>query len=59
MRRLFAFLGILLVLVLALTLLWQVYLRHQEADPDVRDEPATVRLDVTKESAVIFAGVLR
>lgn len=59
MRRLLAFLGIVLLLVLATTLLWQVYLHHHEADPYERDEPATVRLDVTKESAVKFAGVLR
>ena len=59
MRRLLAFLGIALLLVLAMTLLWQVYLHHQEADPYDRDEPATVRLDVPKESAVKFAGVMR
>jgi hypothetical protein len=59
MRRLLAFLGIIVLLVLATTLLWQVYVHHQEADPYDRDEPATVRLDVIKESAVNFAGVLR
>jgi type II secretory pathway component PulM len=58
-RRAVAFLGIVLLLVLAMTLLWQVYEHHREADPYERDEPATVRLDVMKESAVNFAGVLR
>jgi hypothetical protein len=33
-RRLIAFLAILLIIGLVLTLLWEVYLHHEEANPD-------------------------
>jgi hypothetical protein len=44
-RRVVSLLGILVLLALAATLLWQVYLHHREADPDEREESSTVRLE--------------
>jgi hypothetical protein len=43
-RRIAALVGIVALVVLATTLLWQVYLHHAEDDPDRGDEPATVHL---------------
>lgn len=34
MRRLFAILGMLLVVAIAFTLVWRVYLHHRAADSD-------------------------
>jgi hypothetical protein len=44
-RRIAALAGIVVVIALALTLLWRVYLHHEQADPYAREEPVTVRLD--------------
>ena len=44
-RRIAALAGIVIVIALALSLLWRVYLHHQQADPYDRDEPVTVELD--------------
>lgn len=43
-RRFGAMIGIVLVLALALTLLWRVYLHHEQAH-EVEDEPAVVSVD--------------
>jgi hypothetical protein len=45
-RRIASLAGILVLIALALTLLWRVYLHHQQADPYDRDEPVTVELDI-------------
>ena len=42
-RRVVSFLGILVLLALAATLLWQVYVHHREADPDEREGSVIVR----------------
>lgn len=55
-RRLSSFLGIMILLALALTLLWQVYDHHRQADPYERDaEPISVPLDTSAGQAVKFA----
>lgn len=45
-RRIAALFAFLALLVLALTLLWQVYVHHNQADPYEREEAVTVQLDV-------------
>jgi hypothetical protein len=54
-RRIASLVGILVLIALALTLLWRVYLHHEQADPYERDEPVTVRLDVPASAAVKIA----
>ena len=43
-RRLASLAGIVVLIALALTLLWRVYLHHHQADPYEREEPVTVEL---------------
>ncbi|HEX8618090.1 MAG TPA: hypothetical protein VF911_10940 [Thermoanaerobaculia bacterium] len=43
-RRIFALFGFFLVLALAVTLLYRVYLHHTQAEP-YEDETAVVRLE--------------
>jgi hypothetical protein len=57
-RRLISLLGILLLLALALTLLCQVYVHHEEAGPYQPDEPVSVRLDTPARQLVKFADRL-
>lgn len=52
-RRIAALIGIVVLIGLALTLLWRVYVHHREADPDEREEAVTVsigrpRFDIRK-----------
>lgn len=44
LRRIASLAGILLLIALALTLLWQVYLHHSQADPYDREDSVTVEL---------------
>ncbi len=57
-RRIAALLGFLALVVLALTLLWRVYVHHHQTDPYDREEAVTVRLDVSGPSDVKFASRL-
>lgn len=54
-RRIAALLGFFALLLLALTLLWRVYVHHHQADPYEREEAVTVRLDVRDPAHVKFA----
>lgn len=44
LRRIASLAGIVALIALALTLLWQVYLHHSQADPYDREEAVTVEL---------------
>jgi hypothetical protein len=57
-RRIASLAGMVVLIALALTLLWRVYLHHQQADPYDRDEPVTVDLDVPWRNSVKFAKYL-
>ena len=59
-RRVAAFLGLLAVIALALTLLYRVYLHHSRTQPYV-DEPAgsIAALDVQPAANVKFASLIR
>ena len=43
-RRIASLAGIVVLLALAATLLWQVYVHHHQADPYDREEPASVEV---------------
>ena len=43
-RRMASLAGIILLIALALTLLWQVYLHHSRSDPYDREDSVTVQL---------------
>jgi hypothetical protein len=43
-RRLLATIGLVVLLALAMTLLWRVYVHHTRAEPYERDEPVIVSL---------------
>lgn len=58
-RRLAALLGFLALVLLALTLLWRVYVHHHQTDPYDREEAVTVRLDASGANDVKFASQLR
>ena len=58
-RRITALLAFFALILLALTLLWRVYVHHNQADPYDREEAVTVSLDVSAASFVKFAGDLR
>jgi hypothetical protein len=45
-RRIAALLAFFALVLLALTLLWRVYVHHNEADPYDREQAVTVSLDV-------------
>jgi hypothetical protein len=45
-RRIFALFGFFLVLALAVTLLYRVYIHHIEAEPYEQEESAVVQLEV-------------
>ena len=57
-RRLAALFAFVALVALALTLLWRVYVHHDEADPYDRQDALTVRLDVPAATSVKFAGNL-
>jgi len=57
-RRIAALAGIVLLLALALSLLWRVYLHHRQANPYEREEPVTVRLDAPSSTFVKIANDL-
>ncbi|HVE70697.1 MAG TPA: hypothetical protein VNI54_04955 [Thermoanaerobaculia bacterium] len=57
-RRIAALAGIVVLIALALSLLWRVYLHHQQADPYSREEPVTVELDVPGSTIVKIANRL-
>lgn len=48
MRRILALLGFFIVLALAATLLYRVYMHHTESTPYAEDEPAVVSLSAKK-----------
>ncbi len=50
-RRIAALAGFILLIALAVTLLWRVYVHHVQADPYERDEAVTVRLESTAPAA--------
>lgn len=52
-RRIASLAGIVVLIALALTLLWRVYLHHEQADPYDRDEPVTVELGRTFHDSTI------
>lgn len=54
LRRMASLAGILLLIALALTLLWQVYLHHSQADPYDRERSVTVE---TPEPRKIYERV--
>jgi hypothetical protein len=61
MRRLAALAGILILLVLALTLLWRVYLHHIRVNPDetgLTDLATGARLGATRAPAVWNSSVI-
>ena len=59
-RRIAALFGFFVVLVLALTLLYRVYLHHSQAEPYVEEnEGATVRLDAPTAAYVKIASRTR
>lgn len=57
-RRIAALLGFFALVLLALTLLWRVYVHHHQADPYEREEAVTVRMDVPVSIHVKFASRL-
>ena len=54
-RRIAALAGIIVIIALAMSLLWRVYLHHQQADPYSREEPVSVELDVPGSAIVKIA----
>jgi hypothetical protein len=57
-RRIAALLAFFALVLLALTLLWRVYVHHNQTDPYEREEPVTVRLDVCDPAHVKIASHL-
>ena len=57
-RRIAALAGIIVLLALALSLLWRVYVHHRQANPYERDEPVTVELNVPASTFVKIASDL-
>ena len=58
-RRISALLAFFALILLALTLLWRVYVHHDQADPYDREEAVTVGLDVRDPAHVKIAYPLR
>jgi hypothetical protein len=58
-RRIAALLAFFALVLLALTLLWRVYVHHNEADPYDREQAVTVRLDVPDARFVKITPRLR
>ena len=57
-RRITALLAFFALILLALTLLWRVYLHHNQADPYDRENAVTVHLDVPSSTFVKIASGL-
>lgn len=57
-RRIASAIGIVLLIGLALTLLWRVYVHHRQADPYEREGPVTVSLDETASTFVKITAQL-
>ncbi|HET8773622.1 MAG TPA: hypothetical protein VFP80_07520 [Thermoanaerobaculia bacterium] len=57
-RRIAALLAFFALILLALTLLWRVYVHHHQADPYDRESAVTVRLDDASARSVKFASGL-
>lgn len=57
-RRMAALLAFFALILLALTLLWRVYVHHNQTDPYEREEAVTVRLDVCDPAHVKIASLL-
>lgn len=55
LRRIASLAGIVVLIALALTLLWRVYLHHHQADPYEREEAVTVELFSRRKSYERFA----
>ena len=54
-RRIAALLAFSALVLLALTLLWRVYVHHNQADPYDREAAVTVHLDVPAAASVKIA----
>jgi hypothetical protein len=54
-RRIAALAGIVILIALAMSLLWRVYLHHQQAAPYSREEPVTVDLNAPVSTFVKIA----
>ena len=57
-RRIAALLLFFALIALAATLLWRVYVHHEQADPYDREQAVTVRLDVPGSTIVKIADGL-
>ena len=57
-RRIAALLAFFALVLLALTLLWRVYVHHNQSDPYDREASVTVHLDGPGATHVKFAGDL-
>ena len=57
-RRIAALAGIIILIALAVSLLWRVYVHHEQADPYAREEPVTVDLNVPGSTIVKIANRL-
>ncbi len=57
-RRFAALLAFFALIALAVTLLWRVYVHHNQADPYEREEAVTVNLDVRDLAHVKIASGL-
>ena len=55
LRRIASLAGIIVLIALALTLLWRVYLHHNQADPYEREEAVTVELFTPSKNYGRFA----
>ena len=54
-RRIAALLAFFALIILAMTLLWRVYLHHTQGDPYEREDGVTVRLEVPAPAVVRIA----
>jgi hypothetical protein len=57
-RRLAAMIAFFALIALAVTLLWRVYVHHNQADPYEREDAVTVRLDASFATSVKFTSDL-
>jgi hypothetical protein len=57
-RRIASVIGIVVLIALALTLLWRVYVHHRQNDPYEREGPVTVSLDEHGSTFVKIADYL-
>jgi hypothetical protein len=57
-RRIASVIGIVVLIALAFTLLWRVYVHHRQSEPYERDGPVTVSLDEHGSTFVKIAAHL-